>query len=123
VAAYVVSVAGIPIYLHYCGGELEEVSYLHKSGGCCGDEDSKEASSDDGCCKDENLVLKNTTDFTLKKLNNYDFVKTCSELSYTSLPFLYFSFNMPETPAPGIFKSPPPGLQNKLIIATMVIRV
>jgi hypothetical protein len=118
-----VSVVGIPIYLHYCGGELEEVSYLHKSGGCCGDEESDEATSDSGCCKDENLVLKNTTDFTLKKLNNYDFVKTCSELSYNSLPFFNFSDQLPETPAACIFKSPPPGLQNKLIIATMVIRV
>ncbi|MES2681241.1 MAG: hypothetical protein V4635_15205 [Bacteroidota bacterium] len=118
-----VSVIGIPIYFHYCGGELEKVNYVLKSDSCCGGEEMDDEASDSGCCKDENMVLKNVTDFTIKKLNDYEIVKTYSELCYLSLPYLNFSFNPVQKPVLSVLKSPPPGLQNELIISTSVIRV
>jgi hypothetical protein len=58
-----VSIVGIPVYLHYCGGELEEVSYVLKSNGCCGDEEPM----DDGCCQNEDYVVRFNPDFVFKK--------------------------------------------------------
>lgn len=63
VSTYVLTATGIPVYLHYCGGELEEISYLTKANSCCGDEDTGE---DSDCCKNESHILKNSTDFVSK---------------------------------------------------------
>lgn len=62
---YLVTSAGVPIYLHYCGGELEQVNYVIKSDGCCGDDESTDNNSD-GCCRNESLLLVNSADFILK---------------------------------------------------------
>ena len=62
VAAYLGSILGLPVYYHYCGGELEEVSYLVKPSGCCEDEGDEP----DGCCSNETMVLVNAADFTSK---------------------------------------------------------
>ena len=55
---YLLAVNGIPVYLHYCGGELEEISYLTKTNNCCGDEEENNESSD--CCHNESLVLRSS---------------------------------------------------------------
>jgi len=55
---YLLAVSGIPVYLHYCGGELEEISYLTKTDSCCGEEESE----DSDCCHNESLVLRNTVE-------------------------------------------------------------
>lgn len=65
VITYLVTSAGVPIYLHYCGGELEQVNYVIKSDGCCGDEESTDAEND-SCCRNESLLLVNSSDFVLK---------------------------------------------------------
>jgi hypothetical protein len=62
VVTYFLTVIGMPVYMHYCGGEVEEVSYLVKQNGCCGDE----VPPDNDCCHDEGLVLSNKVDFTIK---------------------------------------------------------
>lgn len=55
---YVVSVCGLTINKHFCGGELESVSLI-KQDSCCGEETEDEAS---GCCQDEILYLSNKTE-------------------------------------------------------------
>jgi len=55
---YLLAVNGIPVYLHYCGGELEEISYLTKTNNCCGDEEENNEASD--CCHNESLVLRSS---------------------------------------------------------------
>lgn len=122
VVAYLLSAMGIPIYLHYCGGELEKVNYVIKSNSCCGgDEDDTNATSD--CCKDENVFIKNATDFTFRHSAHQELVKACSQLFYISLPFgatlqsdlmpLRISFQ----------EAPPPKLQHSLMISTAVLRI
>jgi hypothetical protein len=123
VAAYVVMVIGIPVYLHYCGGELEKVNYLVKSDSCCAGEENDSETSDNGCCRDEGLVLKSSADFTFKSFNNYDLVKVFSQLFYVNLPFLKDIFV--ELPLfVSIDKtSEPPKLQNNAVISTFILRV
>jgi hypothetical protein len=58
VLVYLVTVTGVPVYNHYCGGELEEVSLLLKSNDCCGEEEE-----DAGCCSNEDLYIRNAQDF------------------------------------------------------------
>jgi hypothetical protein len=55
---YLLAVNGIPVYLHYCGGELEEISYLTKTNNCCGDEEENNEASD--CCHNESLFLRSS---------------------------------------------------------------
>ena len=53
VAFWLINSIGIPVYYHYCGGELESVSALFKSEGCCGEEDDEE----NGCCANETKIF------------------------------------------------------------------
>lgn len=117
------SAVGVPVYLHYCGGELEKINYVVKSDSCCDGEDGDPAMATNDCCKDENIVLKNSADFTLKQFNNYDAVKTFCNLFYIQLPFSDLSVQsiatsniMPAEPAP-------PRLQNSQLISTSVLRI
>ena len=94
-----------------------------KSTSCCdGDEDDSNALAD-GCCKDENLVLKNNPDFTLKQFNNYDLVKTFCDLFYVSLPFSTTIFETQPSFNLAYTQTPPPKLQNSLVISTSVLKI
>ena len=122
VTAYVVSAIGIPVFLHYCGGEVENVNFVIKgSTACCGEEEDSEP-MDDGCCKDEKLVIKNTTDFTLKQINN-DLLKTFCQLFYVSKSFLLEDLKTPQKLNNHSIEAPPPKLQASLIISTSVLRI
>jgi hypothetical protein len=122
VTSYFTAVVGIPVYLHYCGGELENVSYLIKKVTCCGEE---EEDSEDmgGCCKDENVVLRCAPDFTLKQINTNHFIKAVCELFNVSTPA--FNIQIPKIFENILFSDlfPPPKLQNSLVISTSVIRI
>jgi len=85
VAVYLFSAIGVPVYLHYCGGELEEISYLVKSNGCCGEEESDETSD---CCHNENVYIKNTNDFSLDILHIDFSKKTSQTLLFYATPTL-----------------------------------
>jgi len=121
VTAYVVSAIGIPVFLHYCGGELENVNYVLKGTTCCGEEEDSKP-MDDGCCKDEKLVIKNTTDFTLKQINN-DLVKSFCQLFYVSNSFFEGILTTDQKFNAHFIESPPPKLQASLIISTSVLRI
>lgn len=118
-----ITVVGIPVYYHYCGGELEEINYVLKSSGCCGGEEDDSSESDNGCCKDENLVLKSNVDFTLKGFNDYTFVKTFSEVCYISLPFSMSVHELKSLVSDVYAEFPPPKLQQDLVISTSVLRI
>lgn len=51
---YFFAAAGVSINVHYCGGEVEEVSFFSQGekSCCCGNE------SEAGCCKDELSYIK-----------------------------------------------------------------
>lgn len=120
VSAYVFTAAGVPVYLHYCGGELEEISYLTKGSDCCGEEIP---SGNNDCCQDEGLLLINSPDFTLKNSAEADFVKTFSQLFFIQLPYF---FNLPaEQNLLSAFHHsfPPPRVQNGILISVTVLRI
>lgn len=122
VTAYVVSAIGIPVFLHYCGGEIENVNFVVKgSTACCGQEEDSQP-VDDGCCKDEKLVIKNTIDFTLKQINN-DLVKSSCQLFYVSSSFFEENLKTPQKLNTISIEAPPPKLQASLIISTSVLRI
>jgi len=121
VAAYVVSVVGIPVYKHYCGGELEKVNYVIKTNSCCCGEEENESNS--GCCKDENIIVKNTPDFTIKKLAHFDTTEISSDLFFVTLPFLKGTFLQKAFETLNFLAFPPPWLQISGIISTSVLRI
>ncbi len=124
VSAYIVMTVGIPVYLHYCGGELEEISYLLKADSCCGGEDDHSDEGDGGCCEDEGLFLKSTTDFTLKEFKSFKIPNTWNHLTFnTTLPQI-ISFTEADRGSP-VHKNfiPPAKLYSGLIISTSVLRI
>ncbi|MBA3681958.1 MAG: hypothetical protein H0W73_12475 [Bacteroidetes bacterium] len=123
VTAYVISAVGIPVFLHYCGGELEKINYVMKSTSCCGGEEDDSEPMDDGCCKDENMVIKNNPDFTLKQNNTLDLVKTFCDLFYLDLPFSDNPFITQRYLNLASIEAPPPKLQNTLLISSSVLRI
>jgi hypothetical protein len=124
VSSYVISVIGVPVYFHYCGGLLEEISYVVKSNDCCGSEENDPEKAGNDCCKDENIVLKSNLDFTIKH-NAYAFVKTFCELFYIALPLCdSFQTKMPiQLLTSEYAEFPPPKLQHDLVISTSVLRI
>jgi hypothetical protein len=74
------------VYYHYCGGELESVSALFKSDGCCGDEEEEE---DNDCCKNETKVITQLSESFLK-FNDYKINLPLSEYCYSN--FIQSSF-------------------------------
>lgn len=70
-SVYVLSAIGMPVYFHYCGGELEKVDLLTKSDSCCGDEEQDPAEGDNGCCKDEEVYVQNNEQAILKGYKSF----------------------------------------------------
>lgn len=123
VTAYVISAVGIPVFLHYCGGELEKINYVMKSTSCCGGEEDDSEPMDDGCCKDENMVIKNNPDFTLKQNTTSHLVKTFCALFYLHLPFSNTTFTIHPVLNLASLEAPPPKVQNTLVISSSVLRI
>lgn len=123
VAAYIVMTVGIPVYLHYCGGELETVNYVVKGDGCCGGQDEQDE-TDGGCCKNENLLIKNSTDFTLKELNQYKVPNVFGHICFHTLqPLNTITVNVITEQCVDKNFLPPPKLYSGRIISTSVIRI
>ncbi|WP_317897250.1 HYC_CC_PP family protein [Aurantibacillus circumpalustris] len=120
VITYVITVIGIPVYYHYCGGELEEINYVLKGSNCCGDDDSQE--ENDGCCKNESHVLKSNIDFTFKTTGDYVFLKD-SGINYSSLPFKSSIKRLISIPSFVYVNTPPSRVQHSLVISTSVLRI
>jgi hypothetical protein len=111
-------VIGIPVYLHYCGGELENINYVMKGTSCCGEDES---SATDGCCKDENLILKSTTDFTLRAFAQHDFTNACCLLFTVPFPFTMSGVLRGDITVAKVF--PPPRLRHNLLMSVSVLRI
>jgi hypothetical protein len=118
VAAYFITSLGLPVYLHYCAGELEEVSYYLQADSCC----DGEVPADDDCCKNEDLYLINLADVISKS------AETFQPIELTDHSDLLFTIATPGTseglPAfPGSGGLPPPKLQHSLLISTTILRI
>lgn len=59
-SAQTVMQAGIPVFFHYCDGDLATISFFEKGDGCCGDE----AAKDMDCCSTDITILQQHSDFT-----------------------------------------------------------
>ncbi|MEI8136205.1 MAG: hypothetical protein WCH21_02660 [Bacteroidota bacterium] len=111
------------MFLHYCGGELEKVNFVIKgASNCCGEDETSEP-MDDGCCKDENILIKDNTHFTFKQQINTDFVKSFCDVFYTSLHFIDEKLNINYKLNILSIEAPPPKLQASLVISTSVLRI
>jgi hypothetical protein len=86
VLTYFVPTIGVPIYLHYCGGELEKINYLVNTRACCDGEDEEQAEATNGCCKNEQIVLINGSDFTFDSSYNYKFSQKYTQCFCAALP-------------------------------------
>ncbi len=76
------------INLHYCGSVIESWSLYTDDAGCDGDACGDESEENDGCCKDEVVIVKvNEDQQTASQL-----VLKFTELSGTALP-VYFTYN------------------------------
>jgi hypothetical protein len=119
VAVYLTTAIGVPVYLHYCGGELEKVSFLLKSNSCCGEE---EEDMDSGCCADENTVARYSPDFTVKKVVDSDF--HIAGLNLFTVPIQLLDVKIEQV---SIIVSkyffPPPDIPKSNIIRTTFLRI
>jgi hypothetical protein len=88
VAIYLVSNIGIPVYYHYCGGELESVNALFKTSSCCSNDEDE--SSD--CCQNETKVLAQKSETSFQP----DHFKL-TPASFLLLSFIKTEYLFPET--------------------------
>lgn len=120
VTVYVATAIGIPVYMHYCGGELENVSFVVKSNDCCGGE---EQDMDSGCCDDENTFARYAPDFTAKKINvGGDIQVPAMDLFFTTV--FASEWNVLETNLTASqFIFPPPKLVQSDLVKLSVLRI
>lgn len=59
---YITAMSGVMISLHYCGQEVESWSLYTDDDGCSDDGCGDESEDNDGCCKDEVIVVKVSED-------------------------------------------------------------
>lgn len=92
-----------------------------KSDSCCGGEEDDSAEENDGCCKDENVFLKNNTDFTLKHSDD-QLAKMIAQVFYIALPYSTVtpSYNLLDT---HFYPSPHLVTQQDIVVTTSVLRV
>lgn len=120
VVVYFTTAIGIPVYIHYCGGELEQVSFLMKSNKCCGED---EEDMDDGCCANENTFARYAPDFTAKKINTGADIKVPAiDLIFTAIFKTEFDISKGFVIVTE-FIFPPPKLLQSDIIKTSVLRI
>ncbi len=119
VVVYVTTAIGIPVYMHYCGGELEKVSFLIKSNSCCGED---EEDMDMGCCADENTIARYAPDFTIKKVVDSNF--NIADFNLFTITPLLFDVKI-ESVSLLISKYffPPPDLLHSNIIRTTFLKI
>ncbi len=119
VGVYLTTAIGIPVYMHYCGGELEQVSFLVKSNSCCGGE---EEDMDPGCCDNENTFARYAPDFTFKKTVDSNF--QISDLDLFSATVSFFDINIvPVSIIISKYFFPPPDQLRSNIIRTTFLRI
>lgn len=116
---YTLSVAGVTINKHFCGGDLEEVSLLEPES-CCGEEIPVE---EDGCCSTESVYVSNDT----KTINSGEKVSIAFKAVYlqTILSVFHFSFTDLAATIASLNDLPdkPPHLEEELVARTMVLRI
>lgn len=119
VFVYVTTAIGIPVYMHYCGGELEKVSFVVKSKSCCGEE---EEDMDAGCCADENTIARYAPDFTTKKIVGSEF--QIADLNLFTVSNSIFKIKI-ESVSLVVSKYffPPPDILHSNIIRTTFLRI
>ncbi len=120
-SVYTLSVLGIPVYFHYCGGELEKVDFVTKGSSCCDDEESDLPEENDGCCKDETLVLQSATDALVKKderVVKQSFLLLCALISHFSN-----QVHAPNKVYKPIVASQPYLLNQQNLISTFLLRI
>jgi hypothetical protein len=114
----------MPIYLHYCGGELEKINYLVKSKSCCDGEDDEQEEASNGCCKNEQIFLKNGSDFTFDSSYNYKFAQTYTQAFYAIIPaYLPIASNNFHLLSNYSQTFRPPKLQQSLLVSTSILLI
>lgn len=113
VAIYLFGVIGVPVYFHYCGGELEQISYFVKADGCCGTDD------DGGCCSDQTVMLVNPSDVLSVSKTDIPQLKVLATVYCMCLPEVA-AYSAPFSRS--IYPQPP-DLLRKAVISSSVIRI
>lgn len=65
VAVYLMGNIGIPVYYHYCGGELESINAMFKNDNCCGEEEEE----DSDCCQNETKIITQKSESSFSHFN------------------------------------------------------
>jgi hypothetical protein len=120
VAAWLFSVIGLPVYFHYCDGQLEEVTYFMESDGCCDGENNAEEGPD-GCCSNEGYYLVNASEGFQKAPSSVPSIKMLGEL--VCLPFAPFSNLTSPSIISKAASGPAPPLCQAEIISVSVLRI
>jgi hypothetical protein len=120
VVSYLTTTIGIPVYLHYCGGELEKVNFLVKATSCCGSEE--EGEEDSGCCKDEGRYVQNNSDFTLK-ITQFEFANYSCNITFLVPLRFELSTLLSDCKSISFTKSRTLPLLSHLLVSTSVFRI
>lgn len=59
---YLLAVSGLMVTAHYCGQEIESLSFFSDNNKCIGGDCNDKPEESDGCCKDKTIAAKVTND-------------------------------------------------------------
>lgn len=116
---YLMNSVGVPVYYHYCGGELESVSAVFKPDACC---DGMEEEEDSDCCKNEVKVIAQFND-SYSEVSVYK-ITTPINSFFDLSPYYFSPISFKPTPIPNtafITYKPPVGGREILELKSVLI--
>jgi len=119
-SVYTMSVLGVPVYFHYCEGELENVDFITKGSGCCCDDD-EESGEKNNCCKDETLLLQNDKNALVKSYERV--IKQSSFLLFAVLPHFSNHFCIIDKSEKTFQNTFTSKLDQQRLISTFILRI
>jgi hypothetical protein len=117
VAIYVVSNIGLPVYYHYCGGELESVSALFKADGCCGEEEEEE---DSDCCQNETKIIAQKSETSFHSVH-FNFEPASQDLQFPDALPVNAIASIEEPSAAKLSEFHPPGTGRDILKSKSVL--
>ncbi len=98
---YLGSSAGATVHMHYCMGKLADWGIGQINSNTCGNCGmEKSIGKGNGCCRDEQKFLKNSTDqkTTESAFSTLQLITTAFPVSFIEIPSAYFPFAAEENP-------------------------
>ena len=103
IGIYLINNIGLPVYYHYCCGELESINPLFKTQNCCGENEDE----DSGCCNNETKIISQKSECSINNFHLKMVPQTLALHYFSVISSFNSKFNLSEGFINNIILPPP----------------